>query len=68
MLLMNPENPDFFRSTPGFASFVSSENLFGLINWFSLILGGCFSLILSPAEKLADCLNGGLIIYGSGVV
>jgi hypothetical protein len=69
MLLMKPENPDFFRMTPGFVSLVSSEYLFGLINWFSPTRGGCFSPIaLSPAEKLADCRKGGLIVRGSGDV
>jgi hypothetical protein len=65
---MKPEKPDFFRITPGFASLVSSEYRLGLISWFSPTRGGCFSLILSPAEKLADCRSGGLIIRGSGDV
>ena len=68
ILLMKPENPDFFLITPGLASLASSDNRFGDINWFSLTRGGCFSDILSPAEKLADGLKGGLINRGSGEV
>jgi hypothetical protein len=68
MLLMKPEKPDFLRITLGFVSFVSSEYLFGEISWFSPMRGGCFSPILSPAEKLADCRSGGLCMRGSGDV
>lgn len=64
MLLIKPEKPDFFLSIPDLGSLVSSEYLLGLMSWFSPTRGGAFSLILSPAVKLADCRNCGLTIYG----
>ena len=66
MLLMKVENPDFFF--PSLESLVSSENLFGVIAGDSPTRGADFSLILSPAEKLADCRNVGLNMRGSGLV
>ena len=68
MLLMKPEKADFFLIMPTLGSLLSSEYLLGLINWFSLTRGGVFSFILSPAEKLADCRRGGLIIRESDTV
>jgi hypothetical protein len=55
MLRLPQWSPDFFSIMPGFGSLLSSEYGFGLINWFSLTLGGVFSFT-SPAcvEKLCD--------------
>jgi hypothetical protein len=55
MLRLPQWSPDFLSIMPGFGSLLSSEYGFGLINWFSLTLGGVFSFT-SPAcvEKLCD--------------
>lgn len=67
MLLMNPENPDFFLIIPCRGSLPSSEYRLGLINWFSATRGVDFSLDLSLDEKLAECCRG-TSMGGSGAV
>lgn len=62
-LFMKPEKPVFFLNAALFGSFVSSEYLFGLMSWFSATRAGAFSF-----EKLADCLNGGLMVFEGGLV
>ena len=71
MLFMKPDMPLFFlhRIFP-LLLLDSSEYL--LLRGFELLLDSRGELFpsddLSPAEKLADCLNDGVNIRGSGVV
>lgn len=58
------ENPLFFRHG---AVLASSEYLLEAVRLVSE-RGGVTSIDRSTVEKLADCLNGGLTILGSGEV